>query len=219
VPWIVPGPVISGVGAWFDRSLGDNYLRYVGYPIGTPTSTVDTFPFTERAFDRLVPEAVRSDALNLDLSAFRRAGGKLIIAQGWGDQAIPPAGTLDYYQRLAERNGGLRQTQEWARLFMVPSMFHCTGGTTLTGADPLRQLVAWVEHGTAPDRIIATGKDTAGNPLTRPVFPYPLVARYNGTGSIDDAANFHAVPPASPPHDVVHWAGDGLYEIPGPVAR
>jgi feruloyl esterase len=103
---------------------------------------------------------------------------------------------------------------------MVPSLYHCGGGTTLTEFDPLRELVAWVERGTAPTKVTATGRDATGTVTrTRPVFTYPQRAVYDGTGSVDDAANFRPAPPSSPPHDVVGWAGDGLYAIPGPVAR
>ncbi|MFG1647379.1 tannase/feruloyl esterase family alpha/beta hydrolase [Amycolatopsis sp. NPDC049252] len=226
--WIIGVPATGGVS--FARSLADNYLRYLGYPIGAPASTVDTFAFTRREFDRLTPVGVRYNAMSTDLSAFQRRGGKLVLWHGWADEAIPPAGTLDYYQRLTHGHG-----QDWARLFMVPSLYHCGGGTTLTEFDPLRDLVAWVERGTAPTRITATGRDEAGNVTrTRPVFPYPLRAVYDGTGSIDDAANFDPAPPASPVRDVtnfrqpppvppfrdiVDWAGNSLYGLPGPVAR
>ncbi len=213
-PWTTPSPELGDFT--LARALSDNYLRYVGYPIGAPASSTDTFAFTRAEFDRLTPEAIKGNALNPDLSAFRRAGGKLIIWHGWADQAIPPAGTLDYFQRMTQRTGGAK---DWTRLFMVPSVFHCGGGTSLTDFDPLQALVGWVERGAAPDRVVATGRDSAGKVTrTRPVFPYPLQARYNGTGSIDDAANFHPAVVSGPPHDVIHWAGDGQY-IAGPVAK
>ena len=215
--WIIPTPETGGVA--FARSLADNYLRYLGYPIGAPASTVDTFAFTKREFDRLTPVGVRYNAMSLDLSAFQRRGGKLVLWHGWADEAIPPAGTLDYYQRLTQRSGGLAGTQQWARLFMVPSLYHCGGGTTLTEFDPLRELVEWVERGTAPTVVTATGRDDTGAVTrTRPVFAYPQRAVYDGTGSVDDAANFRPAPPASPPHDLVTWAGNGLHALPGPVA-
>jgi feruloyl esterase len=212
--------VIGSGGPGLARTEADNYLRHLGYPIGAPASTVDTFAFTRREFDRLTPVGARLNAMSTDLTAFQRRGGKLVLWHGWADQAIPPTGTLDYYQRLTDRSGGLARTQDWARLFMVPALYHCGGGTTLTGFDPLRELVAWVERGTAPAQVTATGRDTTGNVTrTRPVFLYPQRAVYRGTGSVDDAANFRPAPPVTPPHDVVDWAGSGLYTLPGPVAR
>jgi feruloyl esterase len=203
--------------------LPDNYLRYVGYPIGTPHSSVAAFRFTVAELDRLTPEGVKGNALSLDLSRFRRSGGKLIIWHGWADQSIPPAGTLDYYQRLWQRSGGLRATQRWARVFMVPTVYHCAefaGGYRLNQFDPFPQLVAWVERGRAPDRIVANQRDSQGNVLrSRPVFPYPLRAAYDGTGSIDDAGNFVPARPRVAPRDIVDWAGKDLYTLPGPVAR
>jgi feruloyl esterase len=215
--WLIPVPELGNLT--IGGELADNYLRYLGYPIGTPHSSVGDFTFTLGEFRRLTPEGVRANSMSLDLSRFRRTGGKLIIWHGWDDQAIPSTGTLDYYQRLWQRSGGLRRTQEWARLFMIPTMYHCAGGYRLTEFDPLRELVAWVERGRAPDRIIANQRDDQGAIVrSRPVFPYPLRARYDGTGSIDDASNFVPAPPAAPPHDVIHWAGDDLYSKPGPVA-
>lgn len=207
------------------RPFPDSFLKNAAYPIGTPGSSVDTFQFTAKALHQLTPAGVDGNAMSLDLSSFRRAGGKLIIWDGWADQTIPPAGMLDYYQRLWEHNDGLRDTQQFARLFMVPGAYHCAtrqilgGGYTLNTFDPFPALVDWVEHGDAPDRIVAEQKGTANNVLrTRPVFPYPLQARYTGTGSINDAANFVPAPPATAPHNVIHWAGDYLYHLPGPVA-
>jgi feruloyl esterase len=214
---------IPGLGS-FLAPLPDNYLRYVGYPIGTPHSSLATIRFTVEELRRLTPEGVKGNALALDLSEFRKAGGKLIVWHGWADHGVPPVGTLDYFQRLTEHNGGPAATSRWARLFMVPAKHHCQlpadkpNQTDLF--DPFPALAGWVEHGTAPDRIISTRLDyTTGTVLrTRPVYPYPLRAAYNGTGSIDDADSFHPVAPATPPHDAISWAGEDLYYRPGPVA-
>jgi tannase/feruloyl esterase len=214
--WIVPLP---GLSQGFSTLIFDGYLRYIGYPIGTPHSSITELQFTDADFNRLVPEGLRGNAMSLDLRAFRRAGSKLILWHGFADNAIPPGSTVDYYARLVDRAGGLRETQGFARLFMVPSLYHCAGGERLTEFDPLGAIVDWVERRQAPDRIIATGRDAANNVVrTRPVFPYPLRARYDGSGSIDDAANFLPALPRVMPQDAVDWVGTGLYNIPGPVA-
>ena len=213
--WVVapePGASVAGM-------LADNYLRYMGYPVGTPHSSLAEFAFTVREFDRLTPEGVKANAMSLDLGGFRRSGGKLVIWHGWGDQGIPAVGTLDYYQRLWQRAGGLRKTQEWARLFMVPTMSHCGGGYRLTEFDPFGALVGWVERGKAPERIIADQRGADGGVVrSRPVFPYPLQAKYDGTGSIDDAGNFVPGPPPGPLNDTIPWVGTDLYTRPGPVS-
>ena len=214
--WVVPAARYGGA---FAEMLGDNYLRYAGYPIGTPHSSVADFTFSTEEFDRLTTESVNGDAMSIDLSAFRRSGGKLIIWHGWSDQVIPPVGTLDYYQRLWQRDGGLSQTRKYARVFMVPGMYHCAGGDRLNEFDPFPALVRWVENSEAPQAIVARHRDDQGAiQRTRPVFAYPLQAKYDGTGSIDDARNFRALAPTQTPDDVISWAGNGLYTGTGPVA-
>lgn len=124
-----------------------------------------------------------------DLSRFRDHGGKVIITHGLADQLIPPQGSIDYYERVQRQMGP--RTAEFARLFLVPGADHGFRGA---GAAPTRLLdaiVRWVEEGRAPDRIDGELRDKSGKVLrTRPLFPYPQYARYNGTGSTDDAANF-----------------------------
>ena len=211
--------VPTAMGGFTIAFLTDNYLRYVGYPIGKPASSLAEIQFTAAELNRLTPEGVQGNALGLDLREFRRAGGKLIMWHGWDDQSIPAVGTVDYYERLAQRNGGLRQTQEWARLFMVPTKYHCDlGGERLMNFNPFPNLVDWVERRHAPEQIVATGTSPEKNPRTRPVFAYPLQARYDGSGSVDDAGNFVPVrPPAR--SNIIDWVGSYLYDIPGPVAR
>ena len=214
---IIPDPVYGS----FLAPLPDNYLKYLGYPIGTPHSSIKDLEFTVAELRRLTPEGVKGNAMSLDLSAFRRAGGKLIIWHGWDDQTVPSVGTVDYYDRLTRANGGRAATQQWARLFMVPTKYHCQlGGYKLTDLDPIPALVDWVEHSDAPDRIIATGVDPTTHAVTRsrPVFAYPLRAAYDGTGSIDDATNFVAAKPLRPTQDTIPWADTDLYYHPGPVA-
>ncbi|RSM57734.1 tannase/feruloyl esterase family alpha/beta hydrolase [Actinoplanes sp. ATCC 53533] len=216
--WVVPVPELGGGIA---AQLSDNYLRYLGYPVGTPHSSLADFRFTTAEFHRLAPEGAKGNAMSLDLSRFRRAGGKLVIWHGWADSAIPPVGTLDYYQRLWQRDGSLRQTQQYARVFMVPTMYHCADGSALTEFDPLPELVRWTEHGAAPDRVVAVGRTEPQGPVvrSRPVFPYPLRARYDGSGSVDDANNFVPAAPRQRPNDVIDWVGAGLYAgPPGPVS-
>lgn len=214
--WLTP---IPGLGESIAEQLAENGLRYLAYPIGTPHSSLAEFSFTVSEFDRLTSEGVKANAMSRDLAEFRQAGGKLIIWHGWYDQGVPAAGMLDYYQRLWQRSGGLKKTQEWARLFMVPTMYHCSGGDRLSAVDPFPELVAWVEQAAAPEHIIATQRDAQGAIVrSRPVFPYPLRATYDGTGSIDDASNFLPEAPPVPPQDTIPWVGIDLYAKPGPVA-
>jgi Tannase and feruloyl esterase len=93
------------------------------------------------------------------------------------------------------------------------------------GFAPFEAMVGWVERDQEPDRIVAVGRQDRYDPAspilqTRPVFPYPLVAKYDGSGSIDDERNFvPARPLVDPKHDTIDWIGAYLHNLPGPVAR
>ena len=97
--------------------------------------------------------------------------------------------------REAAAEGGMAAVQDWARAFYVPGMNHCSGGPATDTFDAIQAMVDWVEKGAAPDRIQAWARPTnAYFPnRTRPLCPYPKYARYNGSGSIEDAANFTCV--------------------------
>ncbi len=92
--------------------------------------------------------------------------------------------------------GGIERTARFARLFLAPGVDHGFRGAGATPAGQMEALVRWVEAGQAPDRLIAERRDASGTVLqTRPLFPYPQVAKYKGTGSTDDAMNFVAETP------------------------
>ena len=78
----------------------------------------------------------------------------------------------------------------WVRLFMVPGMGHCSGGEGLDAFDKVSVIEQWAEQGKAPTQVIAAHQTAGKVDRTRPLCPYPQVARYNGPGNIDDASNF-----------------------------
>lgn len=138
-----------------------------------------------------------------DLRAFYKRGGKLMLYHGWYDAAIPPGNTINYFNGL--RAKAPREAASSVRLFMVPGMSHCLGGPGANVFDALETLDKWKQGGAAPERIIATRYDNAffgylGLPAkalgTRPLCAYPKVAKWNGSGSTDDAANFACVAPS-----------------------
>jgi hypothetical protein len=146
------------------------------------------------------------NAVGSDLKAFKARGGKLILYHGWGDAAISPLASIDYYQRIV-RTMGRQESDSLVRLFMVPGMQHCAGGPGpdvfgQAGISPVNDaqhnvylaLEEWVEKGKAPSRLIAS---KMGNPgpapkveMTRPLCAYPQVAKYTGSGDTNDAENF-----------------------------
>jgi pimeloyl-ACP methyl ester carboxylesterase len=136
-----------------------------------------------------------------DLGRLKNRGAKMIVYQGVSDPVFMVTDTMAWYDGLKGQNGG--DASSFARLFRVPGMSHCSSGPSTDQIDPLTAIVAWVEQGRAPDVLIATARGP-GNPggvntevpaswsanRTRPLCPYPKVARYNGSGSLEDAANF-----------------------------
>jgi len=104
---------------------------------------------------------------NPDLRAFKRAGGKILIWHGWADQLIFPEGTIAYYERVQDVVGGTRETEEFARLFMAPGVYHCAGGPGPQPDDPLSQVVAWVEKGRAPKTLNGVRRDAGGTSSRR----------------------------------------------------
>ena len=120
---------------------------------------------------------------------------------GWADPVVPPQDTVAYYDAVVKTMGGLEKTREFYRFFLAPGMGHCSGGPGPNQFDHLAALEQWVEKGVAPDKMIATHSTSGKVDRTRPLCMYPLVARWKGTGSSDEAANFTCVaaPPASTP--------------------
>jgi len=127
---------------------------------------------------------------NPDLTDFRNRGGKAIVWHGWADQLISAEGTVDYYGRVQKQMGGPEKTSQFMRLFMAPGVGHCGGCSGPAPSGQQEALLAWVEEGKAPETLPATRRDRAGSTQSRPLCQYPLVAKYKGTGSTDDAANF-----------------------------
>lgn len=134
------------------------------------------------------------NAIATDYAAFNARGGKLIMYTGLADPVVSPLDTIEYYERVARANGGLDATRRFYRFFPVPGMAHCGGGTGTSTFDALAALEAWVERGIAPDSIPASRSINGRVDRTRPLCAWPAVARYSGSGSIDDAANFACTP-------------------------
>jgi feruloyl esterase len=130
------------------------------------------------------------NAINPDLRPFAARGGKLLMYHGWADGSVAPRASVNYYNRVVKTMGGAAKTAGWLRLFMAPGMGHCGGGEGPNTFDMVSALEAWVELNHAPDRIIASKITDGRVERTRPLCPYPQVAGYGGTGSIDDATNF-----------------------------
>lgn len=134
------------------------------------------------------------------LRAFFARGGRLLLSHGWNDGLIPAGNTLAFHRELSTAlDAETREGQ--LRLFMAPGMNHCAGGEGPNSFDTLGTLDAWAASGQAPDRIVATRLSAPGPnaprlpPMSRPLCPYPQIARHDGEGDTSDAANFSCVAP------------------------
>jgi hypothetical protein len=193
--------------------LSQPYLRYQLNPPGQLGPDPFQWKFTDQDFDSMFPAANSADAMDTNLRAFRAHGGKLIMWQGWADNGIPPTGTVDYYDILTQRMGGQASTEQFARLFLFPSVYHCGGGYAgATVPDMIYPMVQWVEGGTAPSSLTINYAPTGGTPFTRPVYPYPDIPEYNGNGDQNAATSFHAVPSSAAHY--TNWIGDYLFYQP-----
>jgi hypothetical protein len=183
---------LGGVGPFPVATEQPKYWVYFDPDWSWEQLTTDNFLAFFRDSVKRVGPLMGSD--NPDLRGFRQRGGKLVIWHGWSDQLINATGSIDYYERVMNFMGGQRRTQAFARLFMAPGVAHCAGGNGPQPQKPFDAVVNWVENGVAPDTLPAS-KAIGDASQTRPLCPYPAVARWNGQGSSDDAANFRCARP------------------------
>jgi feruloyl esterase len=216
-PGIMPGGE-AGTGGWASWITGSDAGRGSHMTLGFPFFRYVAFEnpdwdFRTFRFDRI--QGLDSDAdfvddklasifnnINPDLRSFQTNGGKLIQYHGWSDPDISPLNSINYFQSVVQfMNGnghGLAETRNFYRLFMVPGMQHCNGGPGPNIFDTVQALDQWVEHGTAPDQIVASHLTNGAVDRSRPLCPYPQEAQWKGTGSTDRAENFVCALPTAP---------------------
>ncbi len=184
--------VMAGGPAPYAAAL--DQMKYVVFK--DPAWDWRTFDFAKDfpRFER--PEYLAMNATDPHIGKFVHHGGKLLIYHGWSDPTVSPYATVLYFQNAQEVLGGAAKAANNVRLFMLPGMGHCSGGDGPNTFDKVGTLDRWVEEGKAPDSIIASHSTNGKVDRTRPLCPYPQVATYKGTGSIDEAANFTCRPPS-----------------------
>ena len=208
--WTLFVPAAQGQTT-FSETIALSFLRYLAYfNVADPAYQLSDLTFTASSFWKTVQTSIYLSATDPDLSRFQRHGGKLLLWHGWSDQHISPQATLQYYDAMRETMGGAR-VDSFARLYLFPGVAHCSGGLGPDTFDILTPVMAWVERGNAPSKIIAAKVTNGAVTRTRPVFPFPAVARYDGTGSTDDAANFVAFTPRRESAIGYRWLGEKLY--------
>jgi feruloyl esterase len=197
----LPEPAFDGLFYWV---FGPSF----GYPASAVNFANFDFHHVVDTVDDQLAAVLNADSS--DLGEFREHGGKLIMYHGWADPLIPSQSSINYFNALVANdshgfqqaslatngNPALRRTQNYARLFMVPGMYHCSGGPGPNTFDALTPLVNWVETGAAPETIAATKFINDTPPavqMNRPLCVFPEVAKYSGSGSTTIAANFACV--------------------------
>ena len=232
----MPGSELAWAGVYVPQQAEDpipsaskagGSVKNVYYPEPLPDSwSVKDLKFDQATLDSFKFRSIY-DATNPDLRRFKKAGGRLLMWHGWSDPHISPLNSIAYYSAV-QKLLGEQQAKQFVRLFLFPGLYHCGGGDGLFQFDVLTPLMAWVEGGQAPERIVASHNTTpqrmgppSGPPptpgvvdRTRPVFAYPKVARYTGKGSVNDPKNFVAADPTGPALPPPEWLG-AKYMVPG----
>jgi feruloyl esterase len=212
--------------------MANGAYKYLAYESNPPeTATVKDLKFDRASFEATTKLHGLYDATDADLGPFAAHGGKLILFHGLADPQISPIGTISYYTQM-QKIMGKTAADKFARFYLLPGVGHCDGGGGPDQMDLLGALMSWVETSQAPYALMAAhlppgsgprgggGYDwmkvpqvqTATPDRTRPVYPYPLTAKYVGTGSTDDAKNFVAGPPSVVPENLGgKWLGSSFY--------
>jgi hypothetical protein len=174
------------------------------------------FEFSQDWYDKTIPMRPLFNVGNTNLRPLQRNGGKILLWNGAEDNVVQPAGTIAYYEAV-QKELGLKQTDSFLRFFLLPGVGHCGNGDGANQIDTLTPLMAWVESNAAPTEITVgrpvptpAGQRGGGGPqvpgavpayppyalpstatvYTRPVYAFPDVAKYKGTGDPNDAANY-----------------------------
>jgi feruloyl esterase len=180
------GPFESPVTPSAFYSFGNDIMRYFIY-------NDPEWSYVGYNYDKLAKDGARAaetlNATDPDLSAFRERGGKMLIYNGWSDNAQTSLAFADYYEQVLAHD---ETAADDVRLFLMPGVEHCFGGPGPSWVNFLDEIDSWVESGDAPDQVIAHWLDENMQPTgSRPVCAYPAVAKYDGNGDSRDASSFN----------------------------
>jgi feruloyl esterase len=190
---VFPGKELGSETAWGNVGGTPDTLSISGLQIAYADAAHDP-----KSFDlaRDLPVVLKNvgyatNAIDPDLRAFKARGGKLLLYHGWNDGLISPGNTVNYFNDVNKTMG--KGQDDFVRLFMAPGVGHCAGGAGPDQVNWMGALERWRESGKAPDRIEAARVVNNRVEMTRPLCPYPQIAKYSGVGSTNDAQNFVCV--------------------------
>jgi feruloyl esterase len=167
-------------------SFSTNFFKFLIY--NNPDWDYSQFNFDSYPKDSKYAAAFLN-ATDPDYSGFKKRNGKMIIYHGWNDPIISAISTIDHYEQAIKLDSGI---PSYVRLFLLPGVLHCGSGTGPDYVDWVKQISDWVENNKAPERIVVSKIKNGKTAITRPVFPYPKLAAYNGSGDPNDEKNFSA---------------------------
>ncbi|MFN0185564.1 MAG: tannase/feruloyl esterase family alpha/beta hydrolase [Aquabacterium sp.] len=159
-------------------TLTSGALSFVVLTPPDPTLTVQNFAFERDPLRMQSFHRHFGTADEVLLRPFQQRGGKLMLVHGMADPVFSALETVDYQQRVTQAHGAAAASR-FVRTFLVPGMNHCAGGPATDRFDALSAIVAWVEQGQPPERLVAHGTSVLPG-LSRPLCPYPKIARYTG---------------------------------------
>lgn len=186
-PWIagpIPDMIKMTAAPTVQGTVATQFFKFLVY--GDSTWRYEKYDLARAGRDGAKAAAVVA-ASNPDLSAFHARGGKLLLAHGWSDPALSARATIAYFNSVQQKTP---LASSFTRLFLLPGVLHCGGGSGCDDVNYTDVIRRWVEQGDAPSRIVARKMNGTTVVRTRPLCAYPKTARYNGAGSTDDTASF-----------------------------
>lgn len=180
-PWITG---ISIQNASLHYMFSTNIFKYLVY--NNPDWDYTKYDFKNYFNDTRFASSYL-DATQGDYTEFKKNNRKMIMYHGWNDPALSAFSTIDHYEAAMKKD---KDINSYIRLFMLPGVLHCGGGTGCDNVDWVGLIRAWVENNQAPDRIISSKTDQGKTVATRPVYPYPKVTVYSGSGDAASEKNY-----------------------------
>lgn len=180
--WMTGPKEDNSVGRHF--SLGTEIFKYMVFH--DPSWDYRQYDFTNFYQDTR-HAASFLDATSTDYQAFYQRGGKMLLYHGWSDPALSALATIEHYEAVQKQDPNL---QNYLRLYLLPGVLHCGGGPGPSQTDWLQLVQGWVENGQAPEKVVLSKRRKGQATLTRPVFPYPDIAVYDGKGDPTRESSF-----------------------------